>query len=150
MSKGRLFSFGYEKHGQPDFITRLQKEKISLLLDVREVANSRRAGFSKNILANSLREAGIAYRHMKMLGTPKAGRDAAKRGDLKTLWPIVDQALSQPAAELALMEIVTLARSERVCLMCLEDDWRACHRARICERLEAEHGLKATHLKSDV
>jgi hypothetical protein len=38
------------------------------------VPNSRRPGFSKNILAASLAEAGIAYLGLKALGTPAEGR----------------------------------------------------------------------------
>ncbi|HEY5072119.1 MAG TPA: DUF488 family protein [Caulobacteraceae bacterium] len=44
---------------------------------MRAVAASRRPGFSKTILAASLSEAGLAYRHPRALGTAKSGRDAA-------------------------------------------------------------------------
>jgi uncharacterized protein (DUF488 family) len=77
----KLWTIGYEKVGVPDFIASLQAAKVKTLIDVREVANSRRAGFSKKALAASLDEAGIAYVHMKALGTPKAGREAARRGE---------------------------------------------------------------------
>ena len=72
----KIWTSGYEKVGVPDFIATLKAAKIKTLIDVREVANSRRAGFSKKALAASLDEAGIAYIHMKPLGTPKLGREA--------------------------------------------------------------------------
>ena len=85
MAVTKLWTIGYENVGVPDFVAALKKAKIKLLIDVREVANSRRAGFSKKSLAASLDEAGIAYIHMKPLGTPKAGREAARKGDVKTM-----------------------------------------------------------------
>ena len=53
-----------------------------LLIDVRAVAASRRAGFSKRLLAGTMAENGIDYLHLQPLGTPKDGRDAVRRGDV--------------------------------------------------------------------
>jgi uncharacterized protein (DUF488 family) len=141
----KIWTIGYEKVGQRDFIANLKDAKVELLVDVRELPNSRRAGFSKNILANGLSEAGIGYRHMKALGTPKAGRDASKRGDINTMRAIIAQKLDTPEAQLALQETAELARGQRICLMCLEHDWRRCHRADVAERLQA-FGCEAVHL----
>ena len=140
-----LKTIGYEAFGQPAFIARLRAEGVQTLIDVRQLPNSRRAGFSKNILAASLAEAGIGYRHLKALGTPKAGRDAAKAGDTAGMRAIFAQTLAQPEAGLALAEIAQAAQTATICLMCLEADWTTCHRAMICERLSAAHGLEAVH-----
>ena len=61
-------------------IDRLRTAGVRVLADVRAVAASRRAGFSKTVLGSSLAEAGIEYVHLRDLGTPKAGRDAARKG----------------------------------------------------------------------
>lgn len=140
-----LYTIGYEKVGVPDLIAALKAAKIKTLVDVREVANSRRAGFSKKSLAASLDEAGIAYIHLKALGTPKAGREAARKGDVKTMQRIFKARLAEPESELALAETAALAKRQRACIMCLEHDWRVCHRAIVAERLEA-FGLKPQHL----
>lgn len=145
---GKLWTIGYEKVGVPDFIATLKAAKIKTLIDVREVANSRRAGFSKKSLAASLDEAGIAYIHMKPLGTPKAGRDAARRGDTKTMRRIFEAKLVEPESQMALAEAAELASKRRVCLMCLEHDWRECHRTFVAKRLE-DYGLKPTHLSPE-
>ncbi|MES1156270.1 MAG: DUF488 domain-containing protein [Alphaproteobacteria bacterium] len=141
----RLWTIGYEHVGVGDFIAALKAEKIETLLDIRELPNSRRAGFSKNILAASLEKVGIGYRHMKALGTPKAGRDAAKKGDTATMHAIFEAKLVSPESQLALREAADIAKAGRVCLMCLEHDWHVCHRAIVAKRLE-KFGLKATHL----
>lgn len=145
----KLWTIGYEKVGVPDFIAALQSAKIKTLIDVREVANSRRAGFSKKALAASLDEAGIAYLHIKALGTPKAGREAARKGDVKTMHRIFEARLAEPESQLALAEAADIAKRGRVCLMCLEHDWRICHRAIVARHLEEEFGLRPAHLSPE-
>lgn len=145
----KLWTVGYEKVGVPDFIAALQAAKVKTLIDVREVANSRRAGFSKKALAASLDEAGIGYLHMKTLGTPKAGREAARRGDAKTMRRIFEARLAEPESQLALAETAALAKKGRVCLMCLEHDWRDCHRSIVADRLQKEFGLSPAHLSPE-
>lgn len=145
MAAKTLWTIGYERTGVPGFIAALQAAKIKTLVDVRDIANSRRAGFSKKSLMASLGEAGIAYVHMKELGTPKAGREAARRGDVKTMQKIFEAKLATHESEMALAEAAALAGKGRVCLMCLEHDWTDCHRAIVAKHLE-KSGFKATHL----
>jgi uncharacterized protein (DUF488 family) len=142
---GTIWTIGYERVGQPAFIAALEAARIKTLLDVREIANSRRAGFSKKALMAGLAEAGIGYVHMKALGTPKAGREAARRGDTATMRRVYEAKLGEPASEMAIAEAAELAGKSRVCLMCLEHDWRDCHRAIVAERLAAL-GIEAVHL----
>jgi uncharacterized protein (DUF488 family) len=148
MAEKKLWTIGYERVGVPDFVAALKAAKIKTLVDVREVANSRRAGFSKKALAASLSEAGIAYIHMKPLGTPKAGREAARKGDTKTMTKIFEAKLAEPESQLALAETADLATSGRVCIMCLEHDWRECHRNIVAKHLEKK-GLKPAHLSPE-
>lgn len=141
----KLWTIGYAKVGIPDFIAALTAARIKTLIDVREVANARRAGFSKKALTTSLDEAGITYIHMRALGTPKAGRDASRKGDKETMRQVFDVKLQSPESQLALAEVAELAGQSRTCLMCLEHDWQDCHRAIVAERLEG-FGLQAQHL----
>ncbi|HEY0011664.1 MAG TPA: DUF488 domain-containing protein, partial [Allosphingosinicella sp.] len=76
----RIFTIGYEGSTQPELIAALTGAGVERLIDVRAVPLSRKPGFSKNILAAGLREAGIDYVHLKALGTPPAGREAARKG----------------------------------------------------------------------
>lgn len=146
MGVTQIWTIGYENVGAGDFIAALSKAKIKTLIDVREVANSRRAGFSKKALAASLDAAGIAYIHMKALGTPKAGRDAARKGDVDTMHAIMAIKLDGEESQMALAETAEIARNARTALMCLEHDWRVCHRNLVAQRLEAGFGLKPKHL----
>ena len=138
----KLYTIGYEKVGQADFVAALKAAKIKTLVDVRDVANSRRAGFSKKSLAAALNEAGIAYVHLKQLGTPKAGREAARKRDTPTMTRIFEAKLVEPQSQLALTETADLAKRGRTCIMCLEHDWRGCHRAIVARHVEDGFGIK--------
>lgn len=142
----KVWTIGYEKVGQGDLVATLKAAKIKTLVDVREVANSRRAGFAKKSLSAALDEAGIAYVHMKALGTPKAGREAARRGDAKTMRRIFEARLVEPESQMALAETAELAGKGRICLLCLEHDWRVCHRAIVAQHLQDEFGIDPVHL----
>lgn len=144
-SSAKIWTIGYERASLPELIAALQAAQIDVLIDVRELPNSRRAGFSRKALSASLEEAGISYRHMKPLGTPKAGRDASRRGDKATMRAIFEGKLESPESQRALAETADIARGKRACLLCLEHDWRGCHRGIIAERLEAQ-GFAAAHL----
>lgn len=67
----KFYLTGYEKQNIDDFVSKLMKNKISILVDVREIPLSRKKGFSKKSLQLKLNEAGIEYLHIKQLGSPK-------------------------------------------------------------------------------
>ncbi len=142
----RLFTIGYERASLPQLVAALQVAKVKMLIDVRELPNSRRAGFSKCILAATLDEAGIGYTPLKALGTPKAGREANKARRWDEFWKIVDGALARPEALMALEQAAEIAGQQTACLLCLEHDHSVCHRDRVAEALAAR-GFKVTHLE---
>jgi uncharacterized protein (DUF488 family) len=142
-----LFTIGYEKAALGDVLQSLQTARVELLIDTRAVAASRRAGFSKKMLAASLEEKGIGYLHLQKLGTPAEGREAARSGDMKTLWRVYDRHIKTPDARAALDELETLLRAgRRVCLLCYERDPGECHRSRIAEIMHARTGQKIENL----
>src|SRR5437667_1748398 len=84
----RLFTIGYEQTRAKAVLDELENAGVKLLVDVRAVAASRRPGFSKNQLAAGLDERGISYLHLRGLGTPKDGREAARSGKFDALHKI--------------------------------------------------------------
>jgi uncharacterized protein (DUF488 family) len=142
-----LFTIGYEKAAQSDVVAALKQARVQLVIDTRAVAASRRAGFSKKMLAAGLDDAGIAYLHLQKLGTPAEGREAARAGDFKKLWRIYDKHIKTAPAKAELDELEKLTRSgRRVCLLCYERDPNECHRSRISELMHARTGQKIEHL----
>jgi uncharacterized protein (DUF488 family) len=136
-----FFTVGYEHTTLPGLIAGLETHGVTMLIDVRDVANSRRAGFSKKMLAATLDEAGISYLHLRALGTPKAGRIANRAGRMDEFRVIYERSFQQPEAQLALREAADLIRAQPTALLCFCGDGRKCHRNRIAEGL-AEMGLK--------
>lgn len=135
-----LFTVGYEHTTPGAFQDTLTRAGVDLLVDVRAVASSRRPGFSKGALSAGVSERGIAYVHLRPLGTPKEGRLAARSGDHAGLMRIYNAHLETPAAREALDELTGLAKGRRICLMCYEQHVEGCHRLRLaeilCERLD--------------
>lgn len=136
----RFFTVGYEDTTLAGLIGALQHRGAKRLIDVRDVANSRRAGFSKKLLAASLDEAGIGYLHLKALGTPKAGRIANRAGRMAEFEAIYESAFQEPVAQLALRECAELCREAPSALLCFCGEAKTCHRDRIARGLE-EMGL---------
>jgi uncharacterized protein (DUF488 family) len=68
-----ICTIGYEGGTVDAFIRVLKDAGVELVLDIRAAPVSRKKGFSKNQLAAHLTEAGIGYRHLRGLGTPKSG-----------------------------------------------------------------------------
>jgi uncharacterized protein (DUF488 family) len=124
-----LATIGYEGDTLDGVINRLRAAKVEALIDVRAVASSRRAGFSKTVLAASLAEVGIGYLHLRALGTPKPGRDASRAGRTLAMHRIFKAHMAEPPAMAALAQAEAIVREKRSCLLCFEADHTRCHRA---------------------
>lgn len=129
----RIFTIGYEGATQAELIDRLRTAGVTLLADVRAVPLSRRPGFSKNILAAGLRDAGIDYVGLKALGTPPEGRTAARRHDMTTLRRVYDGQLALPEAMAQAAILADMARERPTALLCLEREPGCCHRSLLVE-----------------
>jgi len=142
----KLATIGYEAATQDQVIGRLQDAGVEVLIDVRAVAASRRAGFSKGVLASSLAAAGIDYVHLRQLGTPKAGRDAVRHGRVAEMHAIYEAHLREPGAQLELAKAAEIAKARKAALLCYEADHRHCHREIVAERLCSELGCEVENL----
>lgn len=142
----KLATIGYEQRTLPDVIQRLKNAGVQVVVDVRAVAASRRPGFSKTMLAATLAEHGIDYVHLRQLGTPKAGRQAARAGRIAEMRSIFQQHLEAPAAQLELARAGEIARERRAALLCFEADAARCHRAMVADLVCAKLGCTIENL----
>jgi uncharacterized protein (DUF488 family) len=143
----KLFTIGYEQTPSKAVLDELESAGVKLLVDVRAVTSSRRPGFSKNQLAAGLDERGIAYVHLKGLGTPKEGRLAARSGQYDVLQKVFAKHLKTPQAREDLDELSALVKKAGpVCLLCYERDHEHCHRRWIAEIIEERDGVKVENL----
>ena len=144
----RLFTIGYEQTPPKAVLDELESAGVKLLVDVRAVTSSRRPGFSKNQLAAGLDERGIAYVHLKGLGTPKEGRLAARSGNYDALEKIFAKHLKSSQAKEELDELSALVKQAGpVCLLCYERNHEHCHRRIIAEIIEERDNVKVENLK---
>lgn len=141
-----LSTIGYEGADLSDFIRTLTISKVQILIDVRERAQSRRKGFSKSALADALADAGIDYLHLRELGDPKEGRDAARSGNFKKFRRIYSSVLKGRDAKLAISKIIEIVDQQNACLLCYERDPKTCHRKMITDKIESIEKIKAKHL----
>lgn len=133
----QLSTIGYEGRTPDEFFEVLAAGRIELLIDVRAVAASRRPGFSKTALSNALRERGVGYLHLRPLGTPAAGREAARKGRVAEMRAIYAEQLETPEACLAMEQALSAASGHRAALLCYEREAAGCHRSMLAERMAA-------------
>lgn len=133
-----LYTLGYESAALEDFISTLKTAHIDVIIDVRELPLSRRKGFSKNILKATLAEHGIEYIHLKGLGDPKEGRDAAKAGNMTKFLSVFSAHMRSDRAQSDLKVAIGVATNKNACLLCFERNHEHCHRTIVAEAIVRE------------
>lgn len=141
-----LSTIGYEAATLPEVIAKLQAAGVEVVVDVRAVAASRRAGFSKTILRTSLESEGIAYEHLRGLGTPKRGREAARKGRIAEMEAIFAEHMATPEAQDGLARAVSIARKQHAALLCYEARASACHRRIVANKIRQATGCEVVDL----
>jgi len=145
--KAKLFTIGYEQTPAKSVLDELEAAGVKLLVDVRAVASSRRPGFSKSQLAAGLDERGIGYVHLRGLGTPKEGREAARSGNIAQLEKVYSAHLKTLQAREQMDELAALIDTAGpVCILCYERDHTHCHRRWIAEIIEDRKGVATENL----
>ena len=146
-----IATIGYEGRAQHDVIGLLVDAGITLLVDVRIRAQSRKPGFSKSTLAAGLGAVEIGYEHLRALGTPldiRAEFRANNTDEARARYR--EYLLGDREARVELETLAELCSRERVAILCFEHDPRVCHRTVIAEELLREHGISTIHLGAPV
>lgn len=136
--KATIFTIGYEGATQAELIAALEAAGVRRLIDVRALPLSRRPGFSKTALSGALAEAGIDYVHLKALGTPPEGREAARKGRHADLERIYAGQLQLPEAMIEAARMRDLAAEIPSALLCYERDPAGCHRSLLLDAVAGD------------
>lgn len=139
-----LLTIGYEAATQDELIAALKDAGVGRLIDVRALPLSRRPGFSKTPLRAALAEEGIDYVHLKALGTPPDGREAARRGRHAEMADIYRGQLALPEAMVAAGQMLALAEETPSALLCFEREPTHCHRQVLIDEIAPD--AEVTHL----
>ena len=145
--KGTIHTIGYLGAAPAAFMADLQDAGVDLVIDVRAAPVSRKPGFAKSRLSAWLDENDIAYLHLKGLGTPKDGRDAAKAGRYTEFHDIFDAHMQTDEAQADLAEAWRLCSETNACLLCCEADPTHCHRTIVAEMLASRDSFAINHLR---
>jgi uncharacterized protein (DUF488 family) len=142
----KLFTVGYEGRSLDELVNALRTAGVERLVDVRELPLSRRKGFSKTALGDTLREAGIEYIHVRALGNPKPNRERYWAGDVEGGAAVYREHLNNGSRS-ALVVLAESLGEDPACLLCFERDHAECHRDVIVEQLqELNPRLEVSHL----
>lgn len=141
-----LTTVGYEQADIDKFVVALLSASVGCVIDVRELPLSRKPGFSKTALSEALGRVGIEYLHLKALGDPKPGRDAARAGRFNEFNEIYREHLATPAAQSALIRAAGVALETKSCLLCYERNPEHCHRKVVADTLSQSYNLNVHHL----
>lgn len=129
-----LYTIGYESLEPKQFVSALAAHGIDAVIDVRERASSRNAGFNKSALAAALAAQGIAYYHVRSLGCPSAIRYRYREdGDQQAYQSALGAHLDTQTP--ALQQVADLLATHRCALLCLEADPAQCHRSLVAARI---------------
>lgn len=142
-----IFTIGHSTKSLDAFIGLLRAHSVTMVVDVRTIPRSRHnPQFNNETLPDSLRIAGIGYIHMPGLG----GLRHTRKDSPNTGWHnlsfrgFADYMLTEEFVK-NLDELIHLAKSEQIALMCAEAvPWR-CHRSLIADALLIR-GIRIEHI----
>lgn len=138
-----LFTIGYEGISLEEYLNRLLKNNVHLLIDVRRNPVSQKYGFSKKTLSGFCDRLGIEYIHI-----PDVGIDSSKRRELKTqtdydlLFDDYKATVLNKTTESQNQILKLLNEHKRIALTCFEADTCQCHRTHLAEKLQKSPNFK--------
>ncbi len=132
-----IFTIGHSTHPIDEFIEILEAHGVRKLVDVRTIPKSRRnPQFWGDALAESVREVGITYRHVKDLGGLRHRRKGSPNGAWRnaSFQGYADYMLTDEFAR-AVDDLLGRGHTNDLAIMCAEAvPWR-CHRSLIGDAL---------------
>jgi len=135
-----VFTVGHSTRSGEEFLEILKAHGVEVLVDVRSFPGSRRyPQFNREALRESLKEAGIEYRHDPRLG----GRRAPRADSHNTAWRNAQfrgyaDHMETEVFRKGVEDLLELAPDRRVAVMCAEAVWWRCHRSLLADYLKAE------------
>jgi len=132
-----IVSVGYEGRDVSELLSCLADHGVSVLVDVRLNAISRKPGLSKRALGAAAAEAGIEYVHLRALGNPRDNREDFRSGSTAGRRRFLAE-LGTADGRIALKEVVDLVSARVIALLCFEADHNSCHRSCVADEVGAQ------------
>ena len=148
--RATVWTLGHSTRPIDDFLGLLHAHRIGLLADVRTIPRSRyNPQFNTDALAQSLRDAGLLYRHFPELGGLRRPRkDSINNGWRNSSFRGYADYMQTEQFLHALEELMVDSRVRRAAIMCAEAvPWR-CHRSLIADAL-VSRGWDVQHIMTE-
>jgi len=144
-----ILTVGHSTHPLEEFIRLLKDNGVTLVADVRSVLRSRHnPQFNRETLPLALNEARIGYIHFPELGGWRRPRsDSVNLGWHSPGFRGYADYLDTQEFALNLAALASLARRNRVAVMCAEAAPYRCHRSLIADALTVQ-GFRVEHILS--
>ncbi|MBS7229595.1 DUF488 domain-containing protein [Flavobacterium psychroterrae] len=132
-----LFTIGYEGVSLENYLNKLVKNDIHLLVDVRKNPLSMKFGFSKSLLKRYCESLGITYLHFPEVGIHSDQRqELNNQSDYDALFEIY-KTTTLVHSKVQQKEILDLLiQYKRIALTCFEENICQCHRKPLAESIK--------------
>jgi uncharacterized protein (DUF488 family) len=132
-----LFTIGYEGISLEEYLNRLIKNGVKVLVDVRNNPLSMKFGFSKTLLTRYCESLGILYKHIPEVGIQSAQRQELNRqADYDKLFTDYRKSNLTKTIDSQVQILNLLEEHKRIALTCFEADICQCHRKPLAEAIE--------------
>ncbi len=132
-----LFTIGYEGISLEEYLNRLLKNDVKILVDVRNNALSMKYGFSKSLLQRFCNSLGIEYLHFHEVGIQSDQRqELNNQNDYDKLFSIYCETNLKKTTDSQLKILDLLQKHKRIALTCFESNICQCHRKHLAEAIE--------------
>lgn len=146
MTPNPVLTIGHSTHSFSSFLSLLRKHGITAIADVRSAPVSRfTPQFNRDAVERTLYDASIKYVFLgKELGART--KDATCYVDGRVQY---SRLARTPEFANGIERLLKGAQTERIAIMCAEQEPLNCHRTVLIERVLGEHGIPIDHIHGD-
>lgn len=142
VNKTVLYTIGYEGVSLENYLQKLIRKNVKLLVDVRRNPLSMKFGFSKKLLIRYCNSLGIEYVHFPELGIPSNDRqNLENQQDRDALFEDYRKTTLLETAESQKKLLELLKKHKRIALTCFEAEPCECHRLHLATQLSTKGDL---------
>ena len=136
-TKTIMFTIGYEGISLEEYLVRLIKNDVKVLVDVRNNPLSMKYGFSKSQLKKYCENLGIKYLHFPEVGIQSEQRQELKsQDDYNKLFALYRKDNLSKTTDTQDEILNLLKQHKRIALTCFEANICQCHRKHLAEAIE--------------
>lgn len=142
-----LFTIGHSNVALDDFLGLLQQHVIQAVADVRTVPRSRYVPhFNAGQLRDALARCAISYVPLgrELGGRPEGAGFYDAQGHV-----LYGRLAESPAFQEGIGRVLARTQTQRIALLCSEEDPARCHRHLLIGRVLGERGVAVSHIRRD-